>query len=112
MERIRHQNLVMSLFWRNWVCFYFIIILVSCGGGAKKKAPPPTPEVYVSNPSGLQYRILQEGTGQPAEEGNEVLIFETTTYRDGTVLYSNENTSSPVKVLIGGHQATNGLMKD
>ncbi len=64
---------------------------------------------YVTTPSGLKYKILKEGAGVPAQAGNEVLIFETTTYRDGTVLYSNENTDSPVKILIGGNQATEGV---
>jgi FKBP-type peptidyl-prolyl cis-trans isomerase len=64
---------------------------------------------YVTTPSGLKYIILQKGTGEAAKEGQEVLIFETTSYLDGTVLYSNENSTSPVKVLIGGRQATDGV---
>jgi FKBP-type peptidyl-prolyl cis-trans isomerase len=61
---------------------------------------------YYTSTSGLQYRTLQEGSGPEAGEGNEVLIFETTTYRDGTVLYSNMDTDSPVKIKIGANQAT------
>lgn len=53
--------------------------------------------------SGLQYQILEKGSGTPAKAGDEVLIFETTSYRNGTVLYSNYNAASPVKVLIGGN---------
>lgn len=64
---------------------------------------------YVTTASGLKYKILQKGTGEPAREGNEVLIFETTSYLDGTILYSNENSTNPVKVLIGGSQATAGV---
>ncbi len=64
---------------------------------------------YISTPTGLKYKILKEGTGAPAKAGDEVLIFETTSYRDSTVLYSNENTDTPVKVLIGGNQATEGV---
>lgn len=41
-----------------------------------------------------------------AGPGKEVLIRETSSYLDGTVLYSNETSGSPVKVLIGGNQAT------
>jgi FKBP-type peptidyl-prolyl cis-trans isomerase len=81
------------------------ITLLSCSGpiisGSK--------DDYISNPSGLKYKILKEGNGVPARVGDEVLIFETTSYRDGTILYSNENTSTPVKVLIGGNQATEGV---
>jgi len=61
---------------------------------------------YSTTPSGLQYKILQKGSGPKAKVGQEVMIRETTSYLDGTVLYSNENSKSPVKVLIGGNQAT------
>lgn len=37
------------------------------------------------------------------------MLFETTSYRTGEVLYSNENTTTPVKVLIGGNQATKAV---
>ena len=63
----------------------------------------------VQTQSGLRYQILQEGKGQKAKEGDEILLFETTTYLNGTVLYSNENSKSPVKVLIGGNQATQAV---
>ena len=55
------------------------------------------------------YTILKKGTGEKAKEGQEVLIFETTSYLNGIVLYSNENSTTPVKVLIGGQQATKGV---
>lgn len=64
---------------------------------------------YITTATGLRYKILQQGSGQKATVGQEVLILETTSYLDGTVLYSNEKTKSPVKVLIGGNQATNAV---
>ncbi len=84
-----------------------MIALASCAGGRPATATRGTG--YVTTASGLQYTILQKGSGPPAKEGNEVLIFETTSYINGTVLYSNENSGRPVKVLIGGHQATDGV---
>jgi len=63
----------------------------------------------VSTNSGLKYRILEEGSGDKAKAGDEVFIYETTSYRNGTVLYSNYNSTSPVKVLIGGNQATTAV---
>ncbi len=60
----------------------------------------------IQSPSGLQYQILKKGKGSSAKVGDEILLFETTSYLDGTVLYSNENTGRPVKVLIGGNQGT------
>jgi FKBP-type peptidyl-prolyl cis-trans isomerase len=89
----------------RWISLIIIITLISCA--PKEKAS--SADEYVTTSSGLKYKILQKGTGEPAQVGNEVLIFETTSYRDGTVLYSNENTDSPVKVLIGANQATEGV---
>lgn len=60
----------------------------------------------ISTKSGLKYSILEKGSGIKAKVGDEVFIFETTSYRNGTILYSNYNSTSPVKVLIGGNQAT------
>jgi FKBP-type peptidyl-prolyl cis-trans isomerase len=89
--------------------FYFIFIGLSSCSTQNKTLRATTEKEYVITPSGLKYIILKEGTGAPAKEGQEVLIFETTTYLDGIVLYSNENLTSPVKILIGGHQATEGV---
>lgn len=59
--------------------------------------------------SGLQYHIIEKGTGIKAKAGDEVFIYETTSYRNRTVLYSNYNSTTPVKVLIGGNQATEAV---
>jgi FKBP-type peptidyl-prolyl cis-trans isomerase len=60
----------------------------------------------VATKSGLTYRILEKGSGIKANAGDEVFIYETTSYRNGTVLYSNYKATSSVKILIGGNQAT------
>lgn len=86
------------------VCMF---MLFNC----QKPKPGETSAVnaVIESASGLKYTILNNGTGPIAAAGDEVLIYETTRYRDGTVIYSNENTNSPVKVLIGGNQATLGV---
>lgn len=63
----------------------------------------------IQTASGLRYRILEKGSGETAKEGDEILLYETTSYRNGTVLYSNYDSKSPVKVLIGGNQATQAV---
>jgi FKBP-type peptidyl-prolyl cis-trans isomerase len=84
-----------------------LLLLFSC---QKPKAEESsTVNAVIETASGLKYSILNKGTGPVAAAGDEVLIYETTCYRDGTVIYSNENTNSPVKVLIGGNQATLGM---
>jgi hypothetical protein len=83
-------------------------LLYSCANNNKLTRSTPQDD-FITTASGLKYKILQKGTGEPAKVGNEVLIFETTTYLDGTVLYSNENSKNAVKVLIGGNQATTAV---
>ena len=63
----------------------------------------------IQTQSGLEYEILRKGKGLEAKVGDEVLLYETTSYRNGTILYSNENSGKPVKVLIGGNQATQAV---
>jgi FKBP-type peptidyl-prolyl cis-trans isomerase len=63
----------------------------------------------IKTKSGLQYLVLKKGKGKIAKTGDEILLFETTRYKNGTVLYSNENSKSPVKVKIGANQATDAV---
>lgn len=83
-------------------------VLLACANQRNLSASGAA-DKFISTASGLKYRILQAGSGTQAAAGNEVLIRETTSYLNGTVLYSNENSGSPVKVLIGGNQATNAV---
>ncbi|MBK8953502.1 MAG: FKBP-type peptidyl-prolyl cis-trans isomerase [Chitinophagaceae bacterium] len=86
----------------------FPFLLSSCSSQNKLSKANAENE-YVTTSSGLKYKILKNGSGQKAQAGQEVLIRETTSYLDGTILYSNENSGTPVKVLIGGNQATNAV---
>ena len=59
--------------------------------------------------SGLRYRTIENGKGRTAKVGDEVPVYETTSYRDGTFLYSNYDSNSPVQILIGGGQAVKAI---
>ena len=78
--------------------FALAILLISCSTGKMKQSP-----------SGLQYVLLKKGRGPKAKTGQQIMLFETTSYRTGEVLYSNENTTTPIRVLIGGNQATKAV---
>lgn len=84
-----------------------LLVLAAALSCAQPKKSEPAEE-YITTASGLKYKILVAGTGEPAKAGDEILLRETTSYRDGTVLYTNED-GSPVKVLIGGNQATEAV---
>lgn len=90
-------------------CYCIVGFLMFSCVHQQKNASAGYPGGFTKTATGLAYKILQKGSGEPAKAGQEVLIFETTMYLDGTVLYSNENSANPVKVLIGGNQATKAV---
>lgn len=63
----------------------------------------------IETESGLKYKILKKGKGDEAKIGDEILLYETTTYKNGTILYSNMDSGNPIKILIGGNQATKAV---
>lgn len=89
-----------------YVCSCFFL---SCGRQGRLEKSSGAGTDYVITGTGLKYKIIQKGTGQKAKAGQEILLLETTSYSDGTILYSNEKSKIPVKVLIGGNQATNAV---
>jgi FKBP-type peptidyl-prolyl cis-trans isomerase len=89
---------------KNFLLVPFVLVF-----GCAQQSSSVGSNEYITTPSGLQYKIIQPGTGEAAKEGDEILLFETMSYRDGTVIFSNENTDSPVQVLIGGNQAVQAV---
>jgi FKBP-type peptidyl-prolyl cis-trans isomerase len=63
----------------------------------------------VKTPSGLTYEIVTPGSGPKAQPGQYAKIYETMKLADGTVLYTNAGSGKPIKFLIGGNQAIDGL---
>ena len=63
----------------------------------------------ITTASGLIYSILKDGSGTAAQEGHEVLIHETMSYLNDSLLFSSYTLPHPVKILIGGHQAIDGI---
>ena len=86
-----------------------IFSIIGCKSQIKVKKGKADKSEYIKTGSGLKFRVLKEGSGEVAEIGDEALIFETTSYRDGTKLYSNENSANPIKVKIGAGMVTDGV---
>ena len=61
----------------------------------------------VTTDTGLQYEVLREGAGLTAKAGNEVMIKETVSYRNGQLVYSTGE--SAIKVTLGANQLIQGL---
>ncbi|MHA7057367.1 YceI family protein [Aquimarina sp. M1] len=64
---------------------------------------------FTTTTSGLQYKVVKSGSGSVVEKGHEVLIHETTTYRNGVIVYTSRNNATPLKVLVGGNQVIKGV---
>lgn len=64
---------------------------------------------YIETSSGLQYRILKKGTGEKAKKGQEVLVQETKSYRNDSLLFDSRTLPNPVRIKIGASQAIDGV---
>jgi len=87
-----------SIMYRKLILLFAILFFAGCSA-----------HVLRQSPSGWQYRVLKKGKGPGTITRKEIWLFETTSYRNGTVLFSNEGTGRPVKVKIGANQATQAV---
>lgn len=85
-----------------YICMLFFLVSLSC---QKYKE---VQETYITTPSGLQYMILKEGTGESAKIGQDVKIHESTSYRDGTLIFTSENMD-PLQFTLGGTMVIKGV---
>ena len=64
---------------------------------------------FIESESGLQYKVLKEGTGEPVKIGQEILLHETMSYTNDSLLFDSRKLPNPVKVLVGGNQVIKGI---
>ena len=76
------------------------VLLLGCVSESKRNET-------VTTDTGLQYEVLREGAGLTAKAGNEVMIKETVSYRNGQLVYSTGE--SGIKVTLGANQLIQGL---
>ncbi len=92
------------------ICLVFVsgifLFTISC---KKQTEAKKSESEYILSDTGLQYKVIKEGTGESAENGDEVMLFETTSYRNGTELYSNENSTNAIKIKLGANMVTKGV---
>lgn len=68
-----------------------------------------SPAKFVHLDSGLKYKILKKGKGEVAKAGNEVLIHETMSYPNDSLLFSSYRQTGPIKFRVGGNQVITGV---
>src|SRR5262245_57727704 len=66
-------------------------------------------ETVITMPSGLQYQILSPGSGPATQLGQTVRIHETTTLRNGTMVFSTRTRNDPVSFELGRNQVIAGV---
>lgn len=88
---------------------YFLLVLSFIVLSCNSKKEDKEADNMTTTASGLKYTTLKEGTGDEAKVGDEVLIHETMSYTNDSLLFDSRTLPQPVKVLIGGHQAIDGV---
>jgi len=69
---------------------------------------PESEENVVTTDSGLQYVVLQEGTGASPADGQTVTVHYTGTLEDGTKFDSSRDRSRPFSFRVGVGQVIRG----
>ncbi len=64
---------------------------------------------WIATSSGLQYTVLDSGTGPIAQAGDEALIHETMHLMDGTLVFDSYAINSAVQFRVGGNQVIDGI---
>ncbi len=72
------------------------------------QAAPEMPENSVTTESGLQYGILQEGSGPAAQKGRAVLVHYSGWLEDGTKFDSSRDRKDPFEFTLGANQVIKG----
>lgn len=85
-----------------YTCLLVFLVSLSCQKFREVQ------ETYITTPSGLQYMILKEGVGESAKVGQDVKIHESTSYRDGTLVFTSENMD-PLQFTLGGTMVIKGV---
>jgi len=86
------------------VIILILLVLQSCSASDNTQKSD-----FTESPTGLKYKVLREGSGEPAKKGREVMIHETMSYANDSLLFDSRTLPGPVKVLVGGGQAIDGV---
>lgn len=88
---------------------YFDVELVEVLEGGPDEPVAVAEDEYETAESGLQYHVIEEGSGEMPEEGDPVSIEFTAWLDDGTRLDSSIDRGEPLVFVIGSEQIFPGL---
>ena len=92
--------------------FAGLMLLSSVSGCDRDSAVASTTEpskLWLKTDSGLEYLVVEEGTGPMASAGDKALIHETTRLADGTFVTDTWKMNFPIEFVIGGNQVIDGM---
>ncbi|SEK51222.1 FKBP-type peptidyl-prolyl cis-trans isomerase [Aquimarina amphilecti] len=96
--RIQRNNLSINTV-KIYMSAFVFIVFYGCSGKTD----------FIVTDSGLQYKVVKDGSGPIVENGQEVLIHETTKYTNDSIVYTSRNREEPLKILVGGNQVIKGV---
>ncbi|MBQ4802057.1 YceI family protein [Aquimarina sp. MMG015] len=96
--RIQLNNLSVNIV-KIYMSMFAFIMFYGCSGETD----------FIVTDSGLQYKVVKDGSGPIVEKGQEVLIHETTKYTNDSIVYTSRNREEPLKILVGGNQVIKGV---
>jgi len=105
----RHDERQAARAWASITALALIAWTAACTRADGPATGMPPPSAPVTTPSGLVYRVMQPGTGPAASAGQIVLIHETTSLQDGTVLMDTWALNHPLQFQLGGGQVIDGI---
>jgi len=88
--------------------FLLVLVFQNCTSSTSP-VPSSNKSDFVETASGLKYKILREGNGEPVKVGEEILLHETMSYNNDSLLFDSRKVADPIKVLVGGNQVIKGL---
>jgi peptidylprolyl isomerase len=84
------------------ISFIILYLLTNCSNAKQSQKE-------ITTTSGLRYLVLKKGTGEPAQKGQIVAIYESMGYLNGQNFYSHERPAPPIKFTLGEKQVIAGV---
>jgi peptidylprolyl isomerase len=86
-----------------------ISLATGCSRPAAESSQAADGAAWTTTSSGLQYQIVEAGTGPAAATGDQAFIHETMRVIRDTVIVDTWALNSPVEFLVGGDQVIDGI---